>query len=163
VNVSSAGHRFGPVRFDDVNFEKGAYDKWESYGQAKTANVLHAVELDRRLRGAGVRAFAIHPGGILTELGRHLVKEDIATLNARSPGGKLKFKSIPAGAATEVYTATAPELDGQGGVYLEDCQVAGIRETPTAPSGVMPWAVDADAARRLWALSEKMLGERFDV
>jgi NAD(P)-dependent dehydrogenase (short-subunit alcohol dehydrogenase family) len=162
VNVSSAGHRFSPVRFDDVNFEKGPYDKWAAYGQAKTANVLHAVELDRRLRGVGIRAFAIHPGAILTELGRHLVKEDIATLNARSPGGKMQFKPVPAGAATEVYAATAPELDGQGGVYLEDCRVAGLREAPNSAAGVMPWAIDADAARRLWALSEQILGQRFD-
>lgn len=162
VNVSSGGHRFSPVRFDDPHFEESDYDKWTSYGQAKTANILHAVELDHRLQGRGVRAFAIHPGAIATDLGRHLTRDDMATLKARSPGGKgLQFKTVEAGAATEVYAATAPELSGQGGCYLEDCRVAGLRDEPGAMSGVMSYALDADAAARLWALSEKTLGESF--
>ena len=163
VNVSSGGHRFSPVLFDDPHFEKTEYDKWVAYGQAKTANVLHAVELDRRLQARGVRAFGIHPGAIVTELGRHLQKEDIALMNARVPGGKgLQFKPVEAGAATQVYAATAPELDGQGGCYLEDCHIAGPRE-PDSMEGVMPYAVDPEQAARLWTLSEEILGERFDV
>lgn len=161
VNVSSAGHRFGPVDFDDPHFESREYDKWVSYGQAKTANVLHAVELDRRLRSHGVRAFAIHPGAIMTELGRHLTPDDMQTLNSRAPGGGLKFKPLPAGAATQVYAATAPELEGQGGLYLEDCRVSGMRRGDDDVRGYKPWAVDLDAAERLWVLSELTLGEKF--
>jgi len=163
VNVSSGGHRFSPVLFDDPHFEQTEYDKWVAYGQAKTANVLHAVELDRRLQARGVRAFGIHPGAIVTELGRHLQKEDIALMNARVPGGKgLQFKSVEAGAATQVYAATAPELEGRGGCYLEDCHVAELRE-PDSMEGVSPYAIDPEAAARLWTLSEEILGERFDV
>jgi NAD(P)-dependent dehydrogenase (short-subunit alcohol dehydrogenase family) len=162
VNVSSAGHRFSPVLFDDPHFEQRPYDKWVAYGQAKTANVLHALALDRRLRGAGVRAFAIHPGAIVTELGRHLTREDMAELQSRAPGGRgLAFKKVEAGAATQVYAATAPELAGQGGLYLEDCRVAGLRERPDAPAGYMAYALDEAAAERLWTLSEDLLGERF--
>jgi NAD(P)-dependent dehydrogenase (short-subunit alcohol dehydrogenase family) len=160
VNVSSAGHRFAPVDFDDPHFERRPYDKWVSYGQAKTANVLHAVELDRRLHGHGVRAFAIHPGAILTELGRHLDRDDIATLQSRAPGGGLKFKPVEAGAATQVYAATAPELEGMGGLYLEDCRVSGLRRSDQDVRGYMPWAVDLSAAERLWVLSAMTLGER---
>ena len=162
VNVSSGGHRFSPVLFDDPHFESAEYDKWRAYGQAKTANILHAVELDRRLQGRGVRAFAIHPGAIPTDLGRHLKRDDMAALQARAPGGKgLQFKTVEAGAATEVYAATAPELQDQGGCYLEDCQVAGLRDEPGAMSGVMPYALDPAAAERLWLLSERTLGESF--
>jgi NAD(P)-dependent dehydrogenase (short-subunit alcohol dehydrogenase family) len=161
VNVSSAGHRFGPVDFDDPHFERREYDKWASYGQAKTANVLHAVELDRRLSSHGVRAFAIHPGAIMTELGRHLTRDDMQTLNSRAPGGGLKFKPLPAGAATQVYAATAPELEGQGGLYLEDCRVSGMRRGDDDVRGYKPWAVDLDSAERLWVLSELTLGEKF--
>jgi NAD(P)-dependent dehydrogenase (short-subunit alcohol dehydrogenase family) len=163
VNVSSGGHRFSPVLFDDPHFEKTEYDKWVAYGQAKTANVLHAVELDRRLRAKGVRAFGIHPGAIATELGRHLQKEDIELMNSRIPGGKgLKFKPVEAGAATQAHAATAPELEGQGGCYLEDCHIAGPRQLDSM-EGVMPYAVDPEEAVRLWTLSEEILGERFDV
>ncbi len=163
VNVSSGGHRFSPVLFDDPHFEQTEYDKWVAYGQAKTANVLHAVELDRRLQARGVRAFGIHPGAIVTELGRHLQKEDIALMNARVPGGKgLQFKSVEAGAATQVYAATAPELEGRGGCYLEDCHVAELRE-PDSMEGVSPYAIDPEAAARVWTVSEEILGERFDV
>jgi NAD(P)-dependent dehydrogenase (short-subunit alcohol dehydrogenase family) len=164
VNVSSGGHRFSPVHFDDPHFEATEYDKWISYGQAKTANILHAVELDRRLKGRGVRAFAIHPGAIPTDLGRHLNRDDMVALNKRAPGGKgMQFKTLQAGAATEVYAATAPELAGQGGCYLEDCHVASLREAPDAMEGVMPYALDAEAAARLWTLSEEILGESFSL
>jgi NAD(P)-dependent dehydrogenase (short-subunit alcohol dehydrogenase family) len=160
VNLSSAGHRFSPVVFEDVHFERRPYDKWAAYGQAKTANVLHAVELDRRLRGAGVRAFALHPGGIVTELGRHLNADDIAQLRARASEG-FRWKSVEAGAATSVWAATAPELEGQGGLYLEDCHVAKPKSSADDADGYAPWAVDPDAAARLWSASETFVGERF--
>jgi NAD(P)-dependent dehydrogenase (short-subunit alcohol dehydrogenase family) len=163
VTVSSRGHRFSPVVFEDLHFERRPYDKWLAYGQSKTANVLFSVELDRRLRDAGVRAFALHPGVIVTELGRHLDADDIKELASRSPGGKgLVYKSIPAGAATSAWAATAPELEGRGGLYLEDCHVAGPRRgEDEAAGGYDAWAVDPAAAARLWAASEEMVGERF--
>ncbi|MDJ0851538.1 MAG: SDR family NAD(P)-dependent oxidoreductase [Myxococcota bacterium] len=163
VNVSSGGHRFSPVLLDDPHFERTDYDKWVAYGQAKTANVLHAVELDRRLAKQGVRAFAIHPGAIVTELGRHLQKEDIELMNSRVPGGGLKFKPVEAGAATQVFAATAPELEGSGGLYLEDVAVAGLNTDDASIGGYKAWAVDIDSAERLWSLSEELLGEQFPL
>jgi NAD(P)-dependent dehydrogenase (short-subunit alcohol dehydrogenase family) len=163
VSVSSRGHRFSPVIFDDIHFEKRPYDKWESYGQAKTANVLFAVELDRRLQGMGVRANALHPGGIVTDLGRHLTEDDIKELMARAPGGKMVWKTPEQGAATSVWAATAPELEGKGGLYLDDCQIAAERTSEDDPGGYEPYARDPEAARRLWTVSEEMVGERFEV
>ncbi len=163
VCVSSGGHRFSPVVFEDPNYESRPYDKWESYGQAKTANILHAVELDRRLRDRGVRAYAIHPGGIMTELGRHLTQEDIQMLTGRTKGSGLTWKEIPAGAATEVYAATAPELTDRGGVYLEDCGIAPVSDDLGTSSGVASYALDADNARRLWEASEALVGQSFDL
>ncbi|HEX5067583.1 MAG TPA: SDR family NAD(P)-dependent oxidoreductase [Myxococcota bacterium] len=161
VSVSSRGHRFSPVVFEDIHFERRAYDKWSSYGQSKTANVLFAVELDRRLRSAGVRANALHPGAIVTELGRHLSPDDIKQLQARSPGGRMEWKTVPSGAATSTWAATAPELEGRGGLYLEDCHVAELRKSPEDEGGVEAWALDAAAAEKLWRVSEEMVGERF--
>jgi NAD(P)-dependent dehydrogenase (short-subunit alcohol dehydrogenase family) len=164
VNTSSAGHRFSPVVFDDIHFERRPYDKWQAYGQAKTANVLHALELDRRLSGSGVRAFGVHPGMIITELGRHLAPEDIQQLRDRArereSQGKASWKTPEQGAATQCWAATAPELAGQGGLYLEDCQISG-RTPPPGSLGAEPWALDAEAAKRLWSVSEQTLGERF--
>jgi NAD(P)-dependent dehydrogenase (short-subunit alcohol dehydrogenase family) len=158
--VSSRGHQQSPVRFDDLFFEKEPYDKWVSYGQSKTANVLFAVELDRRLGGRGVRANAIHPGVIPTDLARHMKREDFDHIRSRS-GGALKLKTVETGAATQVYAATAPELDGRSGLYLEDCHVAAVNDDPEAREGVRSYAVDSDAARRLWTISEPLVGQRF--
>jgi NAD(P)-dependent dehydrogenase (short-subunit alcohol dehydrogenase family) len=163
VSLSSRGHTLSPVVFEDIHFDRRPYDKWLSYGQSKTANVLFAVELDRRLGPSGVHANAVHPGVILTDLARHLVPEDLESLRARQPGGELKFKSIPAGAATSAYAATAPELEGKGGLYLEDCHVADIDDAPTAPSGVRSYALDPEAAKQLWQVSEEMVGQRFPL
>ena len=161
VNLSSAGHRFSGVHFDDVHFDSHPYDKWESYGQSKTANVLFSLELDRRYRDAGVRAFAVHPGAIMTELGRHLDADDIETLQSRAPQGAMKFKPIPAGAATQVWAATSSELEGKGGLYLENTHVSAPRESDDDVEGYLPWAMDPEAAARLWTLSEETLGEKF--
>jgi NAD(P)-dependent dehydrogenase (short-subunit alcohol dehydrogenase family) len=162
--TSSGGHRFSPVVFEDIHFERRPYDKWSAYGQSKSANVLHAVELDRRLAGAGVRAFGVHPGMIVTELGRHLEPADIQQLQSRAKdresAGMPTWKTVPQGAATQCWAVTAPELDGLGALYLEDCQISG----PTPPPGSLgaeTWALDPDAARRLWAVSEETLGEKF--
>jgi NAD(P)-dependent dehydrogenase (short-subunit alcohol dehydrogenase family) len=166
VSVSSAGHSFSPVVFEDIHFERRPYDKWQAYGQAKSANVLYAVELDRRVADHGVRALALHPGGIVTELGRHLDAEDVRLIRARAaehaPEGKAFWKSPEQGAATQLFAATAPELDGLGGLYLEDVQVSGIEPCPQG-RGCSAWALDPEAARRLWTLSESTLGESFPL
>jgi NAD(P)-dependent dehydrogenase (short-subunit alcohol dehydrogenase family) len=164
VNLSSAGHRLGGVDFDDIHFERRPYDKWIAYAQSKTANVLFSRELDRRLRQSDVRSHAVHPGVIMTELARYLTADDIKELMDRAPGdGGLTFKSVEAGAATAVYAATAPELDGRGGLYLEDCRIGEPMESEEATSGYAPHAVDPDATARLWQVSEEHLGERFDL
>lgn len=159
VCLSSRGHHISPVVFDDVHFERRPYDKWLSYGQAKTANVLFAVGLERRLGASGIHALAVHPGAIVTELGRHLQQEDLVFLQARSRG--MQFKSVEQGAATSVFAATAPELAGRGGLYLEDCHVAAIDDAPDALEGVKSYALDPEDAERLWELSERLVGTRF--
>lgn len=173
VNLSSAGHRFAPVDFDDPNYLQREYDKWQAYGQSKTANILFSVALDQRLAPRGVRVFAVHPGMIMTELGRHLDEADIAAIRDRAAaasgddgkddgdGGPGAFKSIPQGAATTVYAATSSDLDGLGGRYLEDCQLA-AKAGEGAAGGVESYAVDPDAAQRLWLLSEELVGQSFD-
>jgi NAD(P)-dependent dehydrogenase (short-subunit alcohol dehydrogenase family) len=161
VSLSSRGHQVAPVDFDDPNFERREYQKWASYGQSKTANVLFAVGLERRLGPAGVHAYALHPGAIMTELGRHLVPEDIEILRNRfPPGTTLAFKTVEAGAATSVFAATAPELEGRGGIYLEDCHVAGVNDEPNSIDGVRSYAIDPKNAERLWELSERLVGQR---
>jgi NAD(P)-dependent dehydrogenase (short-subunit alcohol dehydrogenase family) len=175
VCVSSSGHRFSTVHLDDPNYEQRAYDKWESYGQAKTANIWHALELDRREQAHGIRAFAMHPGMIVTELGRHLTDDDRKALLARvaaaaeaaKAAGKppsaaaSRWKTPEQGAATQVWAATAPELAGRGGLYLEDSHVTGPSPDPGAPSGYAPWALDHEGAAKLWTLSEKLVGATF--
>ncbi len=156
VMVSSGAHVRSGMRWDDVQFETG-YDKWTAYGQSKTANALFAVELDRRGAGVGLRAFSLHPGAILTPLQRHLPKEEMIAAGWIDENGKPAefFKTIPQGAATMVWAATSPQLDGIGGVYCEDCDVAPIAETG---SGVRPHAASPDEAKRLWELSVELTG-----
>ncbi len=162
VNLSSAGHRMSPVVFEDIHYRARAYDKWEAYGQSKTANILFSVELDRRVSGRGVSANAVHPGMIMTDLGRHLDANDVKQLMARRPkGSPPQWKSVEAGAATSVWAAVSADLEGRGGLYLEDCHVAEEREFDEAVDGVSRYALDPDAAERLWALSEEAVGERF--
>jgi NAD(P)-dependent dehydrogenase (short-subunit alcohol dehydrogenase family) len=161
VSVSSRGHQMSPVVFEDIHFEKRPYDKWEAYGQAKTANVLFAVEIERRLGGRGVHANALHPGVIPTDLSRHMVPEDYERLRSRQPGGKLRLKTVEAGAATSVFAATAPELEGRGGLYLEDCHVAEVDDADGAAGGVRSYALDPEAAKRLWTVSEEAVGQSF--
>jgi NAD(P)-dependent dehydrogenase (short-subunit alcohol dehydrogenase family) len=163
VSVSSRGHHIAPVDFDDPNFERRPYDKWQSYGQSKTANILFAVGLDRRLSPQGIRAVALHPGAIPTELARHLVPDDIKFLQSRGGSTGLKFKTVEAGAATSAFGAAAPELEGKGAVYLEDCHVAAVNDEPNALFGVKSYAIDPANADRLWALSEKAVGTTIAV
>lgn len=156
VSVSSAGHRRSDIRWDDPQFEQG-YDKWAAYGQAKTANVLFAVQLDALGKDSGVRAFALHPGGILTPLQRHLAREEMVGFGwIDEDGNELnpEFKTPEQGAATQVWAGTSPQLDGLGGVFCEDCEIAEL-STDDAP-GVRPYAVDPAAAARLWTLSAEL-------
>ncbi|HEY6598772.1 MAG TPA: SDR family NAD(P)-dependent oxidoreductase [Pseudomonadales bacterium] len=160
VNLSSAGHRFADVDLDDPNFERTEYQPFVAYGRSKTANVLYAAALDRRLKGRGIRATAVHPGGIMTELGRHLTPELIAQI---MPAGRetFKFKSIPQGAATSVWSAAVAPADSVGGRYCEDCHVAEVTNDPNSRTGVRSYALDQTRADALWAKSEKMVGENF--
>ena len=159
VSLSSRGHAFSDVSLDDWNFEHTAYEPFASYGRAKTANVLFAVAFERRFADRGVHAFSVHPGGIRTELGRHMTPETIATMTASlASRGRFTFKTIPQGAATSVWAATAPELEGHGGSYLEDCHVAEVSEDESRNDGVRPYALDPVRAEALWELSERLVG-----
>jgi NAD(P)-dependent dehydrogenase (short-subunit alcohol dehydrogenase family) len=159
VSVSSRGHHFSAIRWDDPHFERG-YDKWLAYGQSKTANVLLAV----RLNSLGITSFALHPGGILTNLGRHMTQEDQRNLGIIDEHGNVNtswFKTIPQGAATQVWAATSPQLAGMGGVYLEDCDIAEPAPVPADPNvrvGVRDYAIDPEQAARLWTLSAELTG-----
>jgi NAD(P)-dependent dehydrogenase (short-subunit alcohol dehydrogenase family) len=168
VSLASSGHRFSDVNLEDPNFDNGDYDPWVAYGRAKTANILFAVEFDRRHKDRGVRAAALHPGGIHTELGRHLDAGAIEALveqinaTAREAGGEeFEFKSIPQGAATSVWAAAVADPAEVGGRYLEDCHVAELADDEGLRAGVRAYAIDPDNARALWAKSEEMVGERF--
>ncbi|WP_145010506.1 oxidoreductase [Pseudomonas oryzihabitans] len=161
IQVSSAGHQLSAMRWSDVDFTQ-RYDKWQAYGQSKTANALFAVALDRLARSAGIRAFSLHPGKIFTPLQRHLTREEMIAAGWLDTNGLLadpSFKSPAQGAATQVWAATSALLTGLGGHYCEDCNLAPVVDAPTADAtGVMPHALDADAAARLWALSARRTG-----
>ncbi len=157
VVLSSAGHRFSDVDLDDPNFEHTPYDPWAAYGRAKTANALFAVELDRRLRERGAHAYSVHPGGIATELGRHLTEETLAVITDVPSDQAIEWKTVPQGAATSVWAATAPELDAHGGAYLEDCSVAASNPDPDSRGGIKPYAVDPERAAALWDRTEEWI------
>jgi NAD(P)-dependent dehydrogenase (short-subunit alcohol dehydrogenase family) len=172
VSLASSGHRFSDVDLDDPNFERTPYDPFVGYGRSKTANILFAVEFDRRHRSRGVRAVAVHPGGILTELGRHLdpsaipamidqMNRDLAT-EGKPP---FQFKTIPQGAATSVWAGVVAAADEVGGRYCENCHVGVIvpddRKISANSEGVRGYALDPERAKALWAKSEQMVGERF--
>ena len=168
VMVSSAAHRNSDVDLDDPGFERTAYDPWVAYGRSKTANVLFAVEFDRRHKGRGVRAVALHPGGIQTELNRYLdpaaLQAVIDRINegAAMSGAKVfSYKSIPQGAATSVWAALVAPADKVGGLYCEDCHVAESTTNMEVRIGIRPYALTPDTAKALWAKSEEMVGEHF--
>ncbi|MEL4072580.1 oxidoreductase [Ochrobactrum sp. GPK 3] len=160
ISVSSAGHHFSPIRWYDLNFADG-YDKWVAYGQSKTANALFALELDNLGREESVRAFSLHPGNIVTPLQRHLTMEEMLAAGWIDADGNplIPLKSPEQGAATAVWAATTPQLDGLGGLYCEDCDVA-IRANDTTPPlvGVKAYATDTDEAKRLWRVSAELTG-----
>lgn len=168
VVLSSAGHRFADVDLKDPNFESTPYAPFVAYGRSKTANILFAVELDARHRSRGIRAAAVHPGGIKTELSRYVdpdaeakMIETINLQNAKAGLPPFRYKTIPEGAATSVWAAMVASPDGIGGRYCEDCHVAEVIVDPEVRGGVRPYALDAIRAKALWSLSEEMVGERF--
>jgi len=155
VNLSSDGHALGDVDLGDPNWERREYDKFAAYGASKTANVLHAVELDRRLRDHGVRAYAVHPGVVATSLARHMSRDDFASLIQLEPADPSRvkidvrrdFTTPEYGAATQVWAAVGPDLADLGAVYLADCRIR---------DDVAPHAVDGERALALWELSERL-------
>jgi NAD(P)-dependent dehydrogenase (short-subunit alcohol dehydrogenase family) len=167
VNLSSSGHRFSDVDLDDPNFDHTPYTEFSAYGRSKTANILFAVEFDRRHKANGIRATAVHPGGIQTELGRYMTAEVtkslIDSINANQPAGTpaFKWKTIPQGAATTVWSGFVAPADLVGGHFCEDCHVAKIIEGAEVRAGVRSYALDPDHAKAPWAKSEEMVGERF--
>jgi NAD(P)-dependent dehydrogenase (short-subunit alcohol dehydrogenase family) len=173
VNLSSSGHRFSDTDLQDPNFDRTPYEPFVAYGRSKTANVLFAVEFDRRHKGNGIRATAVHPGGIATELGRYAYAEPdaldkrVAEINAEhAAAGKPAFtlKTVPQGAATSVWAGVVAPADAVGAHYCENCHVAECLEADTysaVSEGVRPYALDPENAKALWAKSEKMVGETF--
>lgn len=168
VALSSTGHKISDIRWDDIGFETAGYDKWQAYGQAKTANALFANALSRRLRDSGGLAFSVHPGGIFTPLQRHLPQEEMIALGwldetgAPSELARQGFKTPQQGASTTLWAATSAQLGGKPGVYCEDCDIAAVTD-PASPyaryRGVNPHACDDETAERLWELSERLLQE----
>lgn len=161
INLSSAGHKFSPLVFDDPNYEARDYNKWEAYGQAKTANALFSVALNKRLASKGITVNAVHPGAIITELGRHLSAEDVEQLSQMAPTKNMTYKTPEQGAATSVWAATHESLEGIGGRYMENCSLAEPGDQSTE-GGYMAHAVDAEDAERLWTMSEQWVGQTFD-
>jgi NAD(P)-dependent dehydrogenase (short-subunit alcohol dehydrogenase family) len=172
VNLSSSGHRFSNVDLNDPNFETTPYEPFVAYGRSKTANILFAVEFDRRHRDRGVRATAVHPGGIMTELARHMPEgaieaffEQIQEQRAAAGEPPYAFKSIPQGAATSVWAGVVASAEEVGGKYCEDCQVAEFIAADSQVSaisrGVRGYALDPENGKALWKKSEEMVGETF--
>lgn len=162
VMLSSAGHAFSDVSLEDPGFQRSAYDPWIAYGRSKTANILFAVELDRRFRERGLRATAVHPGGIITELGRHLTEDTLDALVRARGDAEVQWKAVPQGAATSVWAGFVAGADEVGARYCEDCAVAPVIDDPKASPGVMRYALDPDTAVALWNLSEELVGEAGD-
>jgi NAD(P)-dependent dehydrogenase (short-subunit alcohol dehydrogenase family) len=172
VNLSSSGHRYSNVDLDDPDFETTPYDPFVAYGRSKTANILFAVAFDQRHRERGVRAAAVHPGGILTELGRHMAEAQMEQMlkqineQAAAEGkGPFQFKTVPQGAATSVWAAVVAPVDELGGRYCENCHVSDIvaddAKLGVLNEGVRGYALDPENAKALWKKSEEMVGESF--
>jgi NAD(P)-dependent dehydrogenase (short-subunit alcohol dehydrogenase family) len=164
VSVSSAGHRIAGVDFDDINFDRRPYDKWVAYGQSKSANALFAVAADKRGRDDGLRAFSLHPGSVVGPLARHLSAEEVNAFGVFDDKGNVivdpsrDLKTLEQGAATILWCATSAQLEGHGGVYCENCDVARISSAGSKErGGVKPWAIDPEAAERLWTLSMSLI------
>ncbi len=166
VCLSSTAHIMSDVHWDDPHFNTHEYDKWQAYGQAKSANALFALGADMRWRDKGIRSFSVHPGGIFTPLQRHLPEEEMVALGWKNADGSIPprvaamFKTPEQGASTEVWAATSPKLEGKGGVYCEDCDIAKLAtEDSQRWEHARAWICDDDKASRLWEMSERMLAE----
>lgn len=164
VALSSTGHILSDVIWDDPNYENRKYDKWEAYGQSKSSNALFALGVDMREKANGIRAFSVHPGGIFTNLQRHLHDEEMVVLGWKNPDGtlpervKASFKSPGQGASTTVWAATSPKLEGRGGVYCEDCDIAqAATESSQRYQHAREWITDEARAERLWTMSDTFL------
>jgi NAD(P)-dependent dehydrogenase (short-subunit alcohol dehydrogenase family) len=180
VALSSWGHRYSPVVFEDLHFQHREYDRWLAYGQSKTANILFALEVDRRGREEGIRAFAVHPGSIVdTDLKRYMSEEELRKAGVLGEDGKAlldpsrQIKNIKQGAATSVWCAVSPQLAEIGGVYCENCDISPVitedktqdsndvsKRTPSKAFGVFPYAIDLVAAEQLWRVSEQLTGAK---
>ena len=167
VTLSSAGHQISDVNLEDPNFERTEYQPFLGYGRSKTANILYAVALDNKLKARGIRATSLHPGGIQTELGRHMTPELVAQIQARIAASKqaasFRFKSVPEGAATQVWAAVVAPADAVGGRYCEDCHVCEVNDDTGSRAGVRSYALNPSTAEALWRKSEEMVGERFPL
>ena len=166
VALSSSGHARGGLDLDDPHFERRPYDKWTAYAQAKSLNALFALQLDTLGAPRGVHTFAVDPGGIRTPLQRHLSMEEQIALGWYDAAGNLNplFKTVEQGAATSVWCAVSPLLEGHGGAYCKDCNIAAPWVEGTPPyTGVHPHVRDAAAAAAWWAASERMTGVRFEA
>jgi NAD(P)-dependent dehydrogenase (short-subunit alcohol dehydrogenase family) len=159
VSLSSSGHKISGIDFDDIHYERREYNKWKAYGQAKSANALFALALHGQFAAEGITANAVHPGGIMTGLQKFLPLEEMRALGwLKADDTPLDiFKTPPQGASTSVWAATAPQLKGQGGLYLEDCQQGLPAEPANRISGYSPHIADLAAALRLWEVSEALL------
>lgn len=173
VMLASSGHRFANVDLTDPNFATTAYEPFIGYGRSKTANILFAVEFDRRYRALGLRATAVHPGGIKTELSRHMgdgklqeLMDQISVDLAKEGKPPMEWKTPQQGAATTLWAGLVADADAVGGRYCEDCQVSPVVTAASigfGSPGVRPYALDAEGAKALWAKSEEWVGERFDL
>ena len=167
VSLSSSAHALTGILWDDIHFNKQPYNKWMAYGQSKTASSLIAIELNKKMKDYGVESFSVHPGGIITPLQRYLEKEEMIALGWMDEDGspselaKNFFKSPSQGASTTLWCATSNDLNGLGGVFCEDCDIAKrkseVDESLQRYTGVANWAVDTDEATRLWELSEEII------
>ena len=160
VELTSIGHRRSNINWDDPHYRTRPYDKWESYGQSKTANALFAVGFNQRFKDRGVTANAVMPGGIMTPLQRHLPREEMIAFGWIDEAGKVAegFKTTEQGASTSVWAAVGAELEGVGGLYLESCAQAEPGGPDTPRGGVWPWALDPEGADRLWAITRDTIG-----
>ena len=167
VSLSSSAHALTGILWDDIHFNKQPYDKWMAYGQSKTASSLIAIEFNEKMKDYGVEGFSVHPGGIITPLQRHLEKEEMIALGwmdedgSPSESAKNFFKSPSQGASTTLWCATSNDLNGLGGVFCEDCNIAKrkseVDESLQRYFGVADWAIDKNEAAKLWTLSEKII------
>jgi len=162
VVVSSIANRRAGINWDDINWEK-SYDKWMAYAQSKTANILFAKQFNKLYSSEGIQAYSLHPGGIMTNLLKHVSREEQQAMGFFNEDGTVveRFKNVEQGASTSVYAALAPELDGHGGEYLENCAISkGVNTNPKEFWGMGPHAVDVESPERLWKISEELVASK---